>query len=161
MPLEIRINKYRYYRVIRYIFLLTILFSVIAYSQHTAEEYETEKLNLTAHKNALQMEIVTIELQIDSLNSCIPVLEKKLTAAQRELYILKYGEEVGNKIVNKQIWTGMTDDMVMESWGEPDRIDKNVEAWGSFTQWHYGDVTFFFKDGKLTEWEGEKEKASE
>jgi hypothetical protein len=73
---------------------------------------------------------------------------------------LKYGEEIGNKIAYKQIWTGMTDEMVMESWGEPDRVDKNVEEWGTFTQWFYGNVTFFFKDGKLTDWEGEEEKTT-
>ncbi len=54
----------------------------------------------------------------------------------------------------------MTDEMVRDGWGEPDRVDKNVEAWGTFTQWNYGDVTFFFKDGKLTDWEGEEEKIS-
>ena len=49
---------------------------------------------------------------------------------------------------------------VLDSWGEPDRVDKNVEAWGTFAQWYYGEVTFFFKDGNLTDWEGEEEKIS-
>ncbi len=47
----------------------------------------------------------------------------------------------------------MTDEMVRDSWGKPDKIDKNVERWGVFTQWYYGNVTFFFRDGKLTEWD--------
>jgi hypothetical protein len=145
----------------RYLILLTVLFSSVIYGQQSGEGFEAEKDQLTANKIKLQNEIAELKIQIDSLNSYIPELEQKLTTAQRELYILKYGEEIGNKIANKQIWTGMTNEMVMESWGEPDRIDKNVEAWGTFTQWNYGDVTFFFKDGKLTVWEGEKEKASD
>ena len=151
----------RYLIVKIFSFLFVMLLFNIAYGQQTTEEYEIEKLNLTAHKYALQMEIAALKLQIDSLNSYFPELEQELTSAQHELYIIKYGEEIGNKIAFKQIWIGMTDEMVLESWGEPDRIDKNVEAWGTFTQWYYGDVTFFFKDGKLTDWEGEEEKIIE
>jgi hypothetical protein len=145
----------------RLLILLTVLFSSVIYGQQIDEGIEAEKEQLTASKIKLQNEIAELKIQIDSLYSIIPELEQTLTSELSELYVLKYGEEVGNKIVNKQIWTGMTDEMVMESWGEPDRIDKNVEAWGTFTQWNYGHVTFFFKDGKLTEWEGEKEKASD
>ena len=139
--------------MIKYLLLITFIFSVVSYGQETTQEYESEKLKLTKYKIALQMEIEALKLQIDSLNFYIPELEQELTSAQRELYILKYGEEIGNKIAHKQIWTGMTDEMVRESWGEPDRIDKNVEPWGTFTQWYYGEVTFFFRDGKLTDWE--------
>ena len=145
----------------RYFLFLPIIFSVLSYGQQTAEEYESEFQKLTANKIALQMEIATLKTQIDSLNSYIPKLEQKFASEQRELYILKYGEEIGNKIAYKQIWTGMTDEMVMESWGEPDRVDQNIEAWGTFTQWYYGDVTFFFKDGKLTEWEEEEENTAD
>ncbi len=145
----------------RYFLILLIIFSVLSYGQQTAEEYESEFQKLTANKIALQMEIAELKIQIDSLNSYIPKLEQKLTSEQRELYILKYGEEIGNKIAHKQIWTGMTDKMVMESWGEPDRADRNIEAWGTFTQWYYGDVTFFFKNGKLTEWEEEEENTAD
>ncbi|UCH66495.1 MAG: hypothetical protein JSW63_05035 [Ignavibacterium sp.] len=142
----------------KYLLLLSLFYSVFSYGQETTQEYESEKMKLTDDKIRLNMKIEALKLQIDSLNSYIPELEKELDNAQRELYILKYGEEIGNKIAYKQIWKGMTDEMVMESWGEPDRVDQNVESWGTFTQWYYGDVTFFFKDGKLTDWEGEEEK---
>jgi hypothetical protein len=146
--------------VIGFIILLTILFSAAATGQQTAEDYEFEKEKLTANKIKLEYEISELKIHIDSLIFIIPGLEQNLTSALRKLYILKYGEEIGNKIAYKQIWTGMTDEMVLESWGEPDRVDKNVEEWGTFTQWFYGNVTFFFKDGKLTDWEGEEEKTT-
>jgi hypothetical protein len=146
--------------VIGFIILLAILFSTAANGQQTAEDYESEKEKLTTNKIKLEYEIAELKIHIDSLNSIIPGLEQKLSSALLELYVLKYGEEIGNKIAYKQIWTGMTDEMVMESWGEPDRVDKNVEEWGTFTQWFYGNVTFFFKDGKLTDWEGEEEKTT-
>jgi hypothetical protein len=145
----------------RYLILLTVLFSSVIYGQQSGEGFEAEKDQLTENKIKLQNEIAELKIQIDSLNSIIPELEQKLTSELRELYVLKYGEEIGNKIAYKQIWTGMTDEMVMESWGEPDRIDQDVEAWGTFTQWYYGNVTFFFNDGKLTEWEGEEERPAD
>ena len=47
----------------------------------------------------------------------------------------------------------MTDEMVSDGWGDPDRIDRNVKKWGVFEQWNYGNITFFFRDAKFTDWE--------
>ncbi len=52
----------------------------------------------------------------------------------------------------------MTERMLKDSWGEPDKIDKNMEKWGVFTQWYYGNITYFFKNGKLIAWEEENNK---
>jgi cell division protein FtsB len=135
------------------IFLLLILFSFYSFAQMTKEEYNSKKESLTLQKKELKGEIETLKTEIDSLQKSIPELEQELITAFRELYILKYGEEIGNRIAYKRIWKGMTDEMVKDGWGEPDRIEKNVEAWGVFTQWIYGDVIFFFRDGTLTDWE--------
>ena len=43
--------------------------------------------------------------------------------------------------------------MVRDGWGKTDQINNNVERWGTFTQWSYGNITFFFRDGNLTDWE--------
>ena len=84
------------------------------------------------------------------------VLDEKISSILEEInsiYKKKFGKEKANRIINKQIWKGMTEKMLRASWGTPDKIDKNVEKWGVFTQWYFGDVTFFFKNGKLTDWE--------
>ena len=47
----------------------------------------------------------------------------------------------------------MTDKMLEESWGKPDNITSNKEKWGMFTQWYYGEITYFFKNGELLGWE--------
>lgn len=144
----------------KYLLLAVSLFSSIIYGQQRVSNYNTEKELLTKNKIQLQQEIAELKIEIDSLLNLIPQKEQDVISAYRELYILKYGEELGNKISYKQIWTGMTDEMVLDSWGKPDYTEKNDEAWGTFTQWYYGDVIFFFKDGKLTDWEGEEEKLS-
>jgi cell division protein FtsB len=133
--------------------ILFIFISLTAFAQMTEEEYASKMESLTLQKKELNSEIKTLKAVIDSLQKRIPELNQEVLIAFRELYVLKYGKEIGNRVAYKRIWKGMTDEMVRDGWGEPDRIEKNVEAWGVFTQWIYGDVIFFFRDGKLTDWE--------
>ena len=133
--------------------ILIILISLTTFAQLTEEEYYSKKETLTQQKKDLNKEIETLKKEIDSLQNRIPELEQEVITAFRELYVLKYGKEIGNRIAYKRIWKGMADEMVREGWGEPDRIEKNIEAWGVFTQWIYGNVIFFFRDGTLTDWE--------
>ena len=133
--------------------ILIVLFYFSSFAQMTKEEYTAKMESLKLQKKELNREIETLKTEINSLEKTIAGLEQELITASRELYIIKYGEEIGNRIAYKRIWKGMTDEMVRDGWGEPDRIEKNIEAWGVFTQWIYGDVIFFFRDGKLTDWE--------
>ena len=133
--------------------VLFIFISLTAFAQMTEKEYNREKDELNISRDQLKNEIEDIKIESDSMRNRIPELEQEVVTAYRELYVLKYGKAVGEKVSFKQIWSGMTDEMVRDSWGEPDKIDKNVKPWGVFTQWYYGEVTFFFRDGKLTEWD--------
>jgi FtsZ-binding cell division protein ZapB len=133
--------------------VLFIFISLTTFAQMTAEEYNSKKGSLTLQKKELKREIEALKTEIEKLQIRIPELEQEVLTAYRELYVLKYGKEIGNQIAYKRIWKGMTDEMVRDGWGKPDRIEKNIEAWGVFTQWIYGDVIFFFQDGKLTDWQ--------
>ena len=143
------------HRTILIFTILIILSSLTTFAQMTEEEYNSKMESLTLQKKELKREIETLKTEIEILQKRIPELEQEMMTAFRELYVLKYGEDIGQRVAYKQIWKGMTDEMVRDGWGEPDRIDKNVEAWGVFTQWVYGEVIFFFKDGKLTDWDEE------
>ena len=133
--------------------VLFIFISLTTFAQMTEKEYNREKDELNISRDQLKNEIEDIKIETDNMRNRIPELEQEVITVYRELYVLKYGKGVGEKVSYKQIWTGMTDEMVRDSWGKPDKIDKNVERWGVFTQWYYGNVTFFFRDGKLTEWD--------
>jgi len=135
--------------------VLIILISLTTFAQMTEEEYNSKKESLTLQKKELIREIETLKSEIENLQNRIPELEQEMITAFRELYVLKYGREIGQRVAYKQIWKGMTNEMVRDGWGESDRIDKNVEEWGVFEQWNYGNITFFFKDGKLTDWDEE------
>jgi hypothetical protein len=108
------------------------------------------KENLLSKKNDLKSSINNLEEIKDSLSNT-------LKQEELELYQLKYGNELGKRVYNKQVWKGMSRQMLRDSWGKPDSLNESHKDWGTFSQWYYGDVTFFFRDGKLFEWEGEGE----
>ena len=143
------------HRTILIFIVLIFLISLTTFAQMTEEEYNSKMESLTLQKKELKREIGTLKTEIENLQNRIPELEQEMITAFRELYVLKYGEDIGQRIAYKQIWKGMTDEMVRDGWGEPDKIDRNVEKWGVFEQWNYGNITFFFKDGKLTDWDEE------
>ena len=113
------------------------------------EKYDSLKIKRTqliAEKESLKLAIEKDEKTLDSLKQLV---KNSISA----LYIQRYGKDYGTRVANGQVWKGMTDKMLRDSWGKPDKIDKNVEKWGVFTQWYYGTITYFFRDGKLTDWE--------
>lgn len=143
------------HRTILLFSVLIILISLTTFAQMTEEEYNSKMESLTLQKKELKKEIEALKKEIENLPNRIPELEQEMRTAFRELYVLKYGEDIGQRVAYKQIWKGMTDEMVRDGWGEPETINRNVEKWGVFEQWNYGNITFFFKDGKLTDWDEE------
>ena len=109
------------------IFLSLIIISLNSFAQMTEEEYNSKMESLTLQKKELIREIDTLKTEIDSMQKRIPELEQDVLTAYRELYVLKYGKEIGNRIAYKRIWKGMTDKMVRDGWGEPDRIEKKLK----------------------------------
>jgi hypothetical protein len=136
--------------------MLFIFGSLSAQSKISPADYKSELDSLQNLKSELTEQKLKLKNEVESLSGKVTELERKLTLAKRDLYITKYGKEAGENVALGRVWIGMTEEMLRDSWGKPDKIEKNVENWGVFTQWYYGDVTYFFRDGRLTEGE-EKE----
>lgn len=134
-------------------FLYLLLTAAIIFGQSS----ETKKDSLQQSSQSVKHINQNLRNEIDSLKMLRDSLEKKLRMELTELYILRYGEEEGGKVAMGQIWTGMTEEMMRDSWGEPDSVTINKQPWGRYSQWYYGDITYFFKDGKLFEWEKPKD----
>jgi hypothetical protein len=64
----------------------------------------------------------------------------------------KYGTYNAERILNGQYWIGMTPQMVRESIGKPDDVNKSTGAWGINEQWIYWkkELYLYFENGKLT-----------
>lgn len=65
----------------------------------------------------------------------------------------KYGTEIANRLLKGQIWIGMTSDMAIDCIGSPNKVNRTVDASGTFDQWVYSDRYLYFHNGKLKSWQ--------
>lgn len=137
-------------------FMFLLIISLPLYSQN----YQDERDSLLLLKNSLTTDTVSLKSEVDSLTTYLSNLEKKLNVNQDELkelknklYSKRYGKENGTRIALGRIWKGMTLEMLEDEWGKPDRSNTDKHPWGVFTQLYYGDITYFFKNSILTDWE--------
>lgn len=114
--------------------------------KYLIDSLSLQKSNYTLEKETLIKDISMLEKRMIDLT-------EQLKNAQIDLFVKKYGKDNGMRIAHGRVWKGMTEKMLRDSWGEPDKITKNKEKWGTFTQWYYGKITYFFKDGVMIDWE--------
>ncbi len=143
----------------KYLFLLFVAANILtaqtADKQISRGDFDAAKKDLLAKKNALLEEKAQLKKDIGELTKeqvqlSDPNFRREIC---REYFIKKYGKKIGNRILNGQVWKGMTEEMLRDSYGEPDKIDTNKQKWGVYTQYYYGKQIFFFKNGKLFDWE--------
>lgn len=148
--------NFKLYRL--YIFIILCQAAVFGQEKEVISKERFDSLfdSLLTEKQFLLAERDRLNHDIDSLKNVISDLDKKLVSARMGGLVRKYGKDIGSRISQGQVWKGMTEKMLEESWGKPDKIDRNKEKWGVFTQWYYGDITYFFRDGVMTDWEEKK-----
>jgi len=72
---------------------------------------------------------------------------------RREQLTDKYGETLAQRIINGEIWLGMTAQMVIDSWGYPAKNNKSVGSWGVNEQWIFPSAYLYLKNGILNSWQ--------
>ena len=66
----------------------------------------------------------------------------------------KYGSKTAASIIERKIWIGMTKDMLRESWGAPEDINRTVAAASIHEQWVYRYGRYvYIEDGTVTSWQ--------
>lgn len=138
------------------IILLSITQNVLAQNQMSAEELKTKRSELLIRKSELTEEKKELKTDIEKLTAHLKKIETKLKSALADYYVRKYGKEDGSRVAMGQIWKGMAQQMMLDSWGEPDKKNTDKYSYGVFTQYYYGKVVYFFRDGKLIDWEEAK-----
>lgn len=141
-------------------FLLLFSCTIITVAQ-TEKPISKERYNflydsLSTKKNNLLLEKEKLISSIDSLKLYLNELAIKSESSRSVQLQRKYGADIGSRVALGQVWKGMSEKMLEDSWGKPDKITKNKEKWGTFTQWYYGEITYFFKNGIMTDWEEKK-----
>jgi hypothetical protein len=64
----------------------------------------------------------------------------------------KYGSNIASKIVAGKIWKGMNAEMVTDSWGIPQKINKVTGGSIRKEEWIFKNTWLYFENNTLTEW---------
>lgn len=64
----------------------------------------------------------------------------------------KYGSSVAARINSGKIWKNMTPEMVSDSWGNPQKINRIISGNVIKEEWVYRNTWLYFENNKLIEW---------
>ena len=122
----------------------------LKYGFYTEKEYrDKEQENIAKAR----------EQEQDRLKSEQEMLQREEARLKREKeeqeripnLIKKYGSEKGKIIGDGKVRIGFTKQMCIDSWGEPQSINKTTSKYGVNEQWVYGNGNYlYFDDGILT-----------
>ncbi len=142
------------------VFLTMFVTAILFLSLSTAQEkYQSEqdiqaKIDSLRKVKAEMLDLIsTLKRDLREMRSDSDSLSMQYQSEVRELYVMRYGKEDGAKVASGMVWKGMSEDMLRDSWGKPDSVTSNKQPWGTYNQWYYGEITYFFKDGKMIDWE--------
>lgn len=64
----------------------------------------------------------------------------------------KYGTSLAARINSGKIWKGMNGEMVRDSWGNPNKINRVISSNIVKEEWTYKSTILYFQNNKLVEW---------
>lgn len=70
---------------------------------------------------------------------------------RQEKYVKKYGSETGEKIAKRTIWIGMTEEMLIDSWGNPKDINSTVTRYSHRKQYVYSSSQYVYVENGVVE----------
>lgn len=115
-------------------------------SKVRADEYKAWIVKINEQRRILkQEELVKEQKELKE--------KEKQLKERKDALTKKYGKKNAQRILDKKIWLGMSKEMAIESWGQPDDINRTVGSWGVHEQWIYVDEYLYFENGKLTSWQ--------
>ncbi len=64
----------------------------------------------------------------------------------------KYGSSIAARLTAGKIWKGMTGEMVKDSWGSPQEINRVINGNVIKEEWIYNNTWLYIENNRLTEW---------
>ena len=64
----------------------------------------------------------------------------------------KYGSEIASRLMEGKIWKGMSSEMVSDSWGTPQKINRVINGNIIKEQWYYKNTWLYIQDDVLVDW---------
>jgi len=77
----------------------------------------------------------------------------KINFFESTLFDDNWSSEIKNNLKNQQIKIGMTYTQVFLSWGAPQKMNRDVGAWGVKEQWIYNNTYLYFENDILTSYQ--------
>ena len=78
----------------------------------------------------------------------------KINTERKAALTKKYGSSAAARILEGKIWIGMTEQMLLESWGKPEDINSTVTRYGTSKQFVYGLGRYVYvENGKVDAWQ--------
>jgi len=81
-----------------------------------------------------------------------PVQQKEQEVSRFTYLENKYGTSIASKLNQGKIWKGMTSEMVSDSWGTPQKINRVISGNNIREEWIYKNSWLFFQNERLLEW---------
>lgn len=64
----------------------------------------------------------------------------------------KYGTRIGGRVNEGKIWKGMSAEMVKDSWGSPQKINRVISGNIIKEEWYYRNTWLYIQNNVLAEW---------
>jgi hypothetical protein len=64
----------------------------------------------------------------------------------------KYGSNMAARLIAGKIWKGMNSDMVRDSWGTPEKINRTIAGNTIKEEWIFRNTWLYFENNILSEW---------
>jgi hypothetical protein len=64
----------------------------------------------------------------------------------------KYGTSMAGKLINGKIWKGMSADMVNDSWGTAQKINRVINGNTIRERWYFKNTWLYFENSVLLDW---------
>jgi len=114
-------------------------------------KYENEEGYI--FKNHAELEIKSSdELEVKKEPTVVRQEEPAREMTRLEYLEKKYGTRIATQIYAGKIWKGMTSQMVLDSWGKPQKINRSITGNYTREEWIYKNTWLFIENNTLVDW---------
>jgi len=142
--------------------LTTVIFIIPADSVVAVLDSDSTYLHVVFEENEgyiLRRQAILNEVPVNAQ----PVIQSRPAAQQTEpvqeqhqsrfSYLEnKYGSNMANRIFSGKIWKGMNSEMVKDSWGTADKINRIISGNITKEEWIFRNTWLYFENNTLLEW---------
>jgi hypothetical protein len=142
--------------------LTTVIFIIPADSVVAVLDSDSTYLHVVFEENEgyiLRRQAILNEVPVNAQ----PVIQSRPAAQQTEpvqeqhqsrfSYLEnKYGSNMANRIFSGKIWKGMNSEMVKDSWGIADKINRIISGNVTKEEWIFRNTWLYFENNTLLEW---------